>query len=88
MKRVLCVLLSILLMLSLGTALAEGTEEEDWAGIAYSDIISEYVVALQEGWGPELSGKRGSGWVLLLLVDPMGKLCPCSPLPKIGRAHV
>ena len=64
MKKVLCVLLSILLMLSLGTALAEGTEEEDWAGIAYSDIISEYVVALQEGWGPELLIENGMNYMI------------------------
>ena len=38
-----------------------------------------------EGWGPELSRKRGSSWVLLLLADPMGKLCPCSPLPTTSR---
>ena len=38
-----------------------------------------------EGWGPELGGKRASGWVLLLLAYPLGKLCPCSPHPTPSR---
>ena len=52
MKKALCVLLSALLFMSLWGALAEDTGE-DWVGIAYSDILSEYAVALQEGWTAE-----------------------------------